>query len=99
MIRLTEIKLPLAHSDTAIADAVVRTLGIQANELQSVHLFKRSFDARKADLLQVYIVDVTLVAPELETAVLLRHADNPHPPFGPPAPHRGRHARTAAGFP
>ena len=78
MIRLTEIKLPLAHSDTAIADAVVRTLGIQANELQSVHLFKRSFDARKADLLQVYIVDVTLAAPELETAVLLRHADNPH---------------------
>ncbi|MEO6293580.1 MAG: FAD-dependent protein, partial [Burkholderiaceae bacterium] len=78
MIRLTEIKLPLAHPDTAIADAVVRTLGIQANELQSVHIFKLSFDARKADLLQVYIVDVILATPELETAVLLRHADNPH---------------------
>ena len=78
MIRLTEIKLPLAHSDTAIADAVVRTLGIQANELQSVHIFKRSFDARKADLLQVYIVDAALNSTELEAAVLLRHADNPH---------------------
>ncbi len=78
MIRLTEIKLPLAHPDTAIADAVVRTLGIQANELQSVHIFKRSFDARKAELLQVYIVDVALTPVELEAAVLLRHADNPH---------------------
>ena len=78
MIRLTEIKLPLAHPDTAIADAVVQTLGIQANELQSVHIFKLSFDARKADLLQVYIVDVALTSPELETAILLRHADNPH---------------------
>ena len=78
MIRLTEIKLPLAHPDTAIADAAVRTLGIQANELQSVHIFKRSFDARKAELLQVYIVDVALTPVELEAAVLLRHADNPH---------------------
>jgi uncharacterized protein len=78
MIRLTEIKLSLAHSDTAIADAVVGILGIQSDELQSVHIFKRSFDARKADLLQVYIVDVVLTTPELETAVLLRHADNPH---------------------
>jgi uncharacterized FAD-dependent dehydrogenase len=78
MIRLTEIKLPLAHPDTAIADAVVVTLGIQACELQSVHIFKLSFDARKADLLQVYIVDVALATPELDAAVLLRHADNPH---------------------
>ena len=78
MIRLTEIKLPLAHSDTAIADAVVRTLGIQANELHAFHIFKLSFDARKADLLQVYIVDATLATPELEAALLLRHADNPH---------------------
>jgi uncharacterized protein len=78
MIRLTEIKLPLAHPETAIADAVVRTLGIQADELQSVHIFKLSFDARKADLLQVYIVDVALSSPALEAAVLQRFANNPH---------------------
>ncbi len=78
MIRLTEIKLPLAHPDTAIADAVVQALGIQADELQSVHIFKLSFDARKAELLQVYIVDVALTSAELETAVLQRHEGNPH---------------------
>ena len=78
MIRLTEIKLPLAHPSTAIAEAVVRTLAIQADELQSVHIFKLSFDARKADLLQVYIVDVTLSSEALETEVLQRFENNPH---------------------
>ena len=78
MIRLTEIKLPLAHPDTAIADAVVRTLGIQADELASVHIFKLSFDARKADLLQVYIVDVALTSATLEAEVLHRFENNPH---------------------
>jgi uncharacterized protein len=78
MIRLTEIKLPLAHPDTAIAEAVVRALGIQADELQSVSIFKLSFDARKADLLQVYIVDVALTSDVLEAEVLKRFENNPH---------------------
>ena len=82
MIRLTEIKLPLdlpgsKQPDTAIADAVVRTLGIQADELQSVQIFKLSFDARKAELLQVYIVDVALSSAALEAEVLHRFANNP----------------------
>jgi uncharacterized protein len=83
MIRLTEIKLPLdlpgsKQPDTAIAEAVVRTLGIQASELQSVAIFKLSFDARKADLLQVYIVDVVLSSDALEAEVLKRFENNPH---------------------
>jgi uncharacterized FAD-dependent dehydrogenase len=83
MIRLNEIKLPLdlpgsKQPDTAIADAVVRTLGIQADELQSVDIFKLSFDARKAELLQVYIVDVALSSAELEAEVLRRFENNPH---------------------
>jgi uncharacterized protein len=83
MIRLTEIKLPLdlpgsKQPDTAIAEVVVRTLGIQADELQSVSIFKLSFDARKADLLQVYIVDVALSSAALEAEVLHRFENNPH---------------------
>ncbi len=78
MIRLTEIKLPLAHPDTAIAEAVVQALGIQAGELRSVQVFKLSFDARKAELFQVYIVDVALTSDALEAEVLLRFDNNPH---------------------
>ena len=55
----------------------MRTLGIQADELQSVHIFKLSFDARKAELLQVYIVDVALSSAALEAEVLHRFANNP----------------------
>ena len=83
MIRLTEIKLPLdlpgsKQPDTAIAEVVVRILGIQADELQSVNIFKLSFDARKAELLQVYIVDVALSNDALEAEVLQRFDNNPH---------------------
>ena len=78
MIRLSEIKLPLAHPETAIAESVLRTLGIQADELKSVSIFKLSFDARKADLLQVYIVDVALSSDALEADVLQRFENNSH---------------------
>jgi uncharacterized protein len=53
-------------------------LGIQADELQSVNIFKLSFDARKVDLLQVYIVDVALSSKSLEAEVLQRFENNPH---------------------
>ena len=56
----------------------MRILGIQADELQSVNIFKLSFDARKAELLQVYIVDVALSNDALEAEVLQRFDNNPH---------------------
>ena len=41
-------------------------------------MFKRSIDARKAQLLVVYIVDVELAGPALESKLLERHSANPH---------------------
>ncbi|SFB67080.1 hypothetical protein SAMN05216344_10146 [Polaromonas sp. OV174] len=78
MIRLTELKLPLAHAEDALPALVAQTLGLAAADLQTVHVHKRSFDARKAELLQVYIVDVTLADASQEAAVLARHAEKPH---------------------
>ncbi|EJL87393.1 FAD-dependent dehydrogenase [Polaromonas sp. CF318] len=78
MIRLTELKLPLEHAEDALPALVAQTLGIAAAELQNVHIHKRSFDARKADLLKVYIVDVTLVDAGRESALLAQFAGNPH---------------------
>lgn len=78
MLRLTEIKLPLAHAETALRDTVIQTLHITPGDLASCTVFKRSFDARKAAIMQVYIVDVVLVSAALEAALLTRHADNPH---------------------
>ena len=41
-------------------------------------MFKRSFDARKVDLLAVYIVDLTLADPAQEAPLLAQHANHPH---------------------
>lgn len=78
MIRLTELKLPLDHAEDGLPAMAAQTLGIAAAALQAVHIHKRSFDARKADLLKVYIVDVTLAEPSQETELLAKHAGNPH---------------------
>jgi uncharacterized protein len=78
MLRLTEIKLPLDHAENALQAALLHALDITPAELLSFTVFKRSFDARKAVIMQVYIVDVVLASAALEAALLARHASNPH---------------------
>ncbi len=81
MIRISEIRLPFTVADAPaipLQTAVAQRLGIAPAELADVHIFKRSFDARKVDLLAVYIVDVTLATPEREAALLALFVGNPH---------------------
>ena len=87
MLRLTELKLPLDHAPEALPALIAKTLGITRADIAHFTVFKRSFDARKAALLQVYIVDVTVVAvhPELvegsltlEATLLAKFAGHPH---------------------
>ncbi|MEO8388559.1 MAG: NAD(P)/FAD-dependent oxidoreductase [Polaromonas sp.] len=78
MIRLTELKLPLNHAEDALPALAARTLGLDASALQTLHIHKRSFDARKADLLKVYIVDITLANADAESALLAKFSGNPH---------------------
>lgn len=77
MIRLTELKLPLEHAPEALPALICRTLGIAPGELRNHTVYKRSFDARKAELLQVYIVDVELAA-GLEKRLLAQFDQHPH---------------------
>ena len=81
MIRLSEIKLPLGAAeqpDSELRAAAARILALPPTGIASVHVFKRSFDARKAELQVVYIVDVTLADPTREAAVLAALAGKPH---------------------
>ncbi|MEI8029478.1 MAG: FAD-dependent oxidoreductase [Comamonadaceae bacterium] len=84
MLRLTELKLPLDHAADALLLLVAQTLGLAANDLVNVSVFKRSFDARKAELIQVYIVDVE-VSPTLGTDVSLLPPEGAVLPWGGPA--------------
>ncbi|VTU15627.1 NAD(P)/FAD-dependent oxidoreductase [Variovorax sp. RA8] len=78
MIRVSELKLPLDHAPEALPALVASTLGIAPGDIASHTVYKRSFDARKAELLTVYIVDVALADAQAEAAVLAKHAGRPH---------------------
>ena len=49
------------HPIDALRTLAAQALGVEPNAIAEVSVFKRSFDARKQNLLVVYIVDVTLV--------------------------------------
>jgi uncharacterized FAD-dependent dehydrogenase len=78
MLRVSEIKLPLDHVDAALPEAIAAALGTPAAAIASFNIFKRSFDARKPQLLRVYIVDVAISDPALEAALLAKFASHPH---------------------
>jgi uncharacterized FAD-dependent dehydrogenase len=59
MLRITELKLPIDHTDEALRPALLARLGIEPEELLDFSLFKRSYDARKknAELCFIYTID------------------------------------------
>ncbi len=78
MIRLTELKLALEHTPADLEQLVLQRLGLPAEDVKSQQVFKRSVDARKAQLLVVYIVDVELVDPATQAQLLRKVAGQPH---------------------
>jgi uncharacterized FAD-dependent dehydrogenase len=91
MIRITELKLALDAAfdrpDAAtppplyppsLPQLVADTLGVAPSDIAHWQVFKRSFDARKAKLQVVYIVDVQLLSDQQQADCLARHAGNPH---------------------
>ncbi len=76
MLRLTEIKLPLDHSEDDLKAAILARLGIAADELIGYSIFRRGFDARKLSAIQfVYTLEVEV---RDETALLERLNKAPH---------------------
>jgi hypothetical protein len=68
---------PHPHPIAALTQLAAHTLQIEPEHIRHLHVFKRSFDARKPELLAVYIVDVT-VADALAAQLLQRFASHPH---------------------
>ncbi|MDP9119933.1 MAG: NAD(P)/FAD-dependent oxidoreductase [Acidobacteriota bacterium] len=59
MLRLSELRLPLGHSEEELRAAVQKELGIAARELLGYSIFRRSFDARKRGAVAlIYHLDV-----------------------------------------
>ena len=61
MLRITELKLPLDHSDIDFKNAILKRLGIKAEQLVSYTVFRQGHDARKkAEIYLVYTLDVEI---------------------------------------
>jgi uncharacterized FAD-dependent dehydrogenase len=81
MIRLTEVKLPLDHPEGDISSAIVKRLGIPADDLLNYRIFRRGVDARKSHaILFTYTLDIEV---RDEAAILARFNNDPHVRIAP----------------
>jgi uncharacterized FAD-dependent dehydrogenase len=79
MLRVTELRLPLGHAESALRPAVCARLGLRDAELKAFTVFKRSFDARKKTaIVLIYALDCELAAGVDEPALLQRLKADPH---------------------
>ncbi|MGZ5006557.1 MAG: NAD(P)/FAD-dependent oxidoreductase [Methylobacter sp.] len=86
MLRITELKLPLDHSENMLKTAILDRLGIDAKELISYTIFRQGFDARKRNaILLVYTIDVETTN---EQRVLKHLANDPHLSLTPDSTYR-----------
>src|SRR3954466_15001227 len=76
MIRLTELRLPLAHREESLRAAIVARLGIADDALAAFTVFRRGHDARKKSMIvAVYRVGGGRAG---DPAVLAPRAGDPH---------------------
>jgi uncharacterized FAD-dependent dehydrogenase len=76
MLRITELKLPLDHTEAMLTAAILKRLAINPEQLSGYTIFRQGHDARKkAAILLVYTLDVDVTH---DTEVLARLADDPH---------------------
>jgi uncharacterized FAD-dependent dehydrogenase len=73
-----EDRIPPPHPEAALRQLAANALAVDVLAIDQLHVFKRSFDARKADLLAVFIVDITLKDTAAEAPLLSKFAGNPH---------------------
>ena len=71
-------RIPPPHPIQELRRMTAQALGVALTDIADLQVFKRSFDARKAELMVVYIVDVRLADADSTPALLARHTSNPH---------------------
>ncbi len=81
MLRLTNLRLPLEHSDEDLRSAILGTLGIGPRELVGFSIFRRGYDARKRGaIVLIYHLDVETTR---DDEILRRLHGNPRVQVGP----------------
>jgi len=76
MVRIQELRLPLDHAEPALRKALLKKLSLKSDALLGFTVFKRAWDARKRDAIQlVYTIDAEVAD---EPGLLNRLARDPH---------------------
>ncbi len=76
MLRLTDLKLPLNHTEAALTAAILQRLDIKAAALTGYSIARRSHDARKRSaIMLIYALDIDTPR---EAELLQRFADDTH---------------------
>ena len=76
MLRLTEVKLPLDHSEREIEAVILKRLKIAANELVGYSIFRRGIDARNPSaIVFIYTLDIEV---KNEAELAERRPRDPH---------------------
>ncbi|HAS6021459.1 TPA: hypothetical protein I7136_20330 [Vibrio vulnificus] len=76
MIRLTELRLPLDHEESALLEAITAKLDIPAEQVLSFSMFRRGYDARKKTNIQlIYTLDIEVAN---QDKLLAKFSKDPH---------------------
>ncbi|MCC7484642.1 MAG: NAD(P)/FAD-dependent oxidoreductase [Burkholderiales bacterium] len=85
MLRLTEIRLPLDHPESALRDAILRRLALPASALADYSIYRRAVDARRPATAFTYTLDVAV---RDEAALLRRLKGDRHVSVAPDMSYR-----------
>jgi uncharacterized FAD-dependent dehydrogenase len=86
MLRLTELKLPLDHAEGAVEAALLKRLGIAAQDLIGFTVFRRGVDARKKSAIAlIYTLDIDV---KNEKVLLKRLKDDRNVSLAPDTTYR-----------
>jgi uncharacterized FAD-dependent dehydrogenase len=81
MLRLTELRLPLDHAEADLRAAILKRLGLAAQELVGYKIFRRGVDARKPHaIVFIYTLDLEVAD---QAALLSRFAHDQHLKLAP----------------
>ena len=95
MLRLTELKLPLDHTEEALRDAIVQRLEIESDALTRYTVYRRAVDARKRGAIKlIYNIDAEVTD---EPGVLKKNNKNNQLSISPDTGYKFV-ARAPAGF-
>ncbi|MGD9878163.1 NAD(P)/FAD-dependent oxidoreductase, partial [Desulfococcus sp.] len=76
MLRITQVRLPINHSESMLRDAILTRLDIRTQHLEGYTIFRRSIDARRQNRITfIYTLDVN--SPK-EDEILARLAGDPN---------------------